>query len=167
MSSWKDAFAQGRNAKRNTFLGIAGLFAIITFLSGERSQFFMVPLCLILAYGFSARLEWRWEIPARVKRGMSVSLRIQGKNKAFKFLAIKGDFLHDIHFEIESPPTFSVIGKTSKDIQSLGAGEETRMEFQLKTEPNALPDLYGILIKSSCSTGKKEKFIEVYVYEEE
>jgi len=167
MSSWKDAFAQGRNAKRNTFLGIAGLFTIITFLSGEKSQFLMVPLCLILAYGFSARLEWRWEIPARVKRGMPVSLRIQVKNKAFKFLAFKGDFLHDIHFEIESPPALSIMGKASKDITSLGAGEETHMEFELKTGPNTPPDLYGILIKSSCSTGKKEKYMEIYVYEEE
>lgn len=167
MSSWKDAFSQGRNAKRNTFLGIAGIFAIFTFLSGEKSQFLMVPLCLIIAYLFSARLEWRWEIPARVKRGMSVSLRIQAKNKAFKFLTFKGDALHDIFFEVETSPMLSVTGKANKSINSLDAGEETSMEFQLKTAFDATPDLYGILIESACSAGRKEKYVEIYVYEEE
>lgn len=167
MPSWRDTLSQGRNTKRNTFLGIAGMFTILTFLTGDKNHFFTVPFALLLAYLFAARLEWGWEIPSRARKGERFFIKLHMRNKALSYFLFKGDIVYDIHFTIEIQAPLHVIGENEKNFSSLEAGKGTKIEFQLSTPPDAAPDLYGITIASSCSTGKSKKYFEIYIYDEE
>jgi len=165
MPTWKEALSS-RNTKRNTFLGIAGMFIFLTILTGNKAHFLFVPAALALSYLFSSKLEWGWEIPSRAKRGETFVVKLYIKNKALSYSIFKGDVIHDISFVIEPDTSLSIVDKGRKFFSSLEAGEKRTIEFRLKTSPTTAPDLYGLVIKSSCSAGRSERYFEVYIYDE-